>query len=81
MASLVSKGNKISDSSTIINLYNKYKGSSYFRTYTYTSTQEFFADIVAYYYMKYILKDSSYNISYPSDIKTTVENYLNNPGV
>lgn len=71
-------GTNISSESDIINLYNKYleNDNRPFRDYSYSSIYEFFADMMRYYYFKYI--DTSKNVSYnyPSDIKQVMEKYI-----
>lgn len=72
-------GKTISSETDIVNLYNKYINNANrpFRDYSYTSVTEFFADMVRYYYLKYIDSNSQFNNeSYPSDIKTIMEKYI-----
>ena len=69
----------ISNQSDVVNLFNKYKNMSNrpFREYSYTDIREFFADMVRYYYLKYIDPDTGYSrLSYPSDIKDVLEKYI-----
>lgn len=71
--------NDVTDESDVINLYNKYMNMSSrpFRDYSYTDIREFFADMVRYYYLKYIDPTSNYqNLSYPSDIRFVLEKYI-----
>ena len=72
-------GSNISSQSDIINLYNKYKDRNDrpFRDYSYSSIYEFIADMMRYYYLKYNVPTGGYkNLSYPSDIKKTLEKYI-----
>ena len=72
-------GGNISSKSDITNLYNKYinKQNRPFRNYSYTSIYEFFADMMRYYYFKYIVPSPEFkDLSYPSDIKKTMEKYI-----
>ena len=69
----------ITSQSDIINLFNKYSKllSRPFRDYSYSSIYEFFADMVRYYYFKYIVPTNSYSIfDYPEDIKNVLEKYV-----
>ena len=69
----------ISEQSDVINLFNQYKNINNrpFRDYSYTDIREFFADMVRYYYLKYIDPTIGYrNLSYPSDIKNVLEKYI-----
>ena len=73
------KDKDIAEQSDVVNLFNKYKDMTIrpFRDYSYTDIREFFADMVRYYYLKYIDPTSGYrNLSYPSDIKTVLEKYI-----
>ncbi len=72
-------GENITSQSDIINLFNKYSNLSDrpFRKYSYTNIYEFFADAVKYYYFKYLKPVEEYShLSYPSDIKETLEKYI-----
>ena len=72
-------GKNISSESDVINLYNKYlkDNNRPFRDYSYSSLYEFFADMVRYYYFKYIVPSGGFNrLDYPSDIKKTMEKYI-----
>ena len=72
-------GENISSQSDIINLYNKYKNRSDrpFREYSYSSIYEFVADMMRYYYFKYYVPKNGFSeLSYPSDIKKTIEKYI-----
>lgn len=68
----IKNGSFIANQSDVASLYNKYY-SSYkanktpFRDYTYSTKYEFLSDITAYYYAKFIIKDSGYSsYSYPN---------------
>ena len=68
----IRNGSFIANQSDVASLYNKYY-SSYktnktpFRDYTYSTKYEFLSDITAYYYAKFIIKDSGYSsYSYPN---------------
>ena len=84
-------GKYICDEEDVISLYNKYVNglNRPLRDYAYYEyndgedgkKQEFFAEIMAYYYINYV--DSSYNIkyiykrgNYPDDMKKVAEKYL-----
>ena len=72
-------GKDIAEQSDIINLFNKYKDNSNrpFRVYSYSNVREFFADMMRYYYLKYIDPIGEYaHLSYPSDIKNVLEKYI-----
>lgn len=72
-------GNNISSENDIINLYNKYSNMKIrpFREYSYSNIYEFLADMMKYYYFKYIMKNEKYvNSEYPSDIKKAIEKYI-----
>lgn len=82
-------GKDISETNEIINLYNKYRNdySRPFRNYSYTNIREFVADMIRYYYLKYIDPINEYkSLYYPNDIKQILEklictannNYKNN---
>jgi len=69
----------ISQESDIINLFNKYVNDSNrpFRDYSYSRIGEFFADMVVYYYFKYIDPHDGYkNLNFPNDIKNVLEKYI-----
>lgn len=61
-------------------LYIKYLysyGQRPLRTYAYTSVQEFVAEAIAYYYLKYIVPTNQYQSSYyPDDLKVAIEKYF-----
>ena len=68
----IKNGSFIANQSDVASLYNKYY-SSYkatktpFGDYTYSTKYEFLSDITAYYYAKFIIKDSGYSsYSYPN---------------
>lgn len=72
-------GKDIAEQPDIINLFNNYKSieNRPFRTYSYTNIREFVADMVRYYYLKYVDPVSEYAyLSYPSDIKQVLEKYI-----
>ena len=69
----------ISEQNDVRNLYSKYLNSSNrpFRDYSYTNIQEFFADSVRYYYLKYIDPSSYFqNLTYPDDVRRVLEKYI-----
>ncbi len=71
--------NTITEQNDVINMYNKYRFSDNrpLRDYSYTDIKEFFADMVRYYYFKYLIKDEKYyDIIYPSDMKSLIEKYI-----
>ena len=72
-------GSNISSQNDIINLYNKYKEKEDrpFRDYSYSNIYEFVADMMRYYYFKYNVPTKGYkSLSYPSDIKKSLERYI-----
>ena len=72
-------GDNISSQNDVINLYNKYKNDSnrIFRDYSFSSIYEFMADMMRYYYFKnYVPKVPFRDLSYPEDIKTSLEKYI-----
>ena len=72
-------GNDITEQSDIVNLFNKYRNmhNRPFRDYSYTDIKEFFADMVRYYYLKYIDPINSYkNLDYPLEVKKVLEKYI-----
>ena len=72
-------GNNITSESDMVNLYNKYKSMSNkpFREYSYSNIYEFLADMMKYYYFKYVIPKGGYeNLDYPDDIKRTLEKYI-----
>ena len=69
----------ISDEPDVMNLFTKYSNytNKPFRTYSYSNNREFFADMMRYYYFKYLdVKDEFVNLNYPSDIKEIMEKYI-----
>ena len=71
--------NNITSQNDMINIYNKYlKMSDHpFRDYSYSSIYEFFADMVKYYYFKFIRPTAGYiSLAYPEDIKLVLEKYI-----
>ncbi len=71
----------ISLNSDIGKMYQKYRNISNrpFRDYSYNTQREFFADMFAYYYSKYVIGNKTYETSiYPNDIKNTIEKYISN---
>lgn len=72
-------GNNITSENDIINLYNKYSKMENrpFRDYSYSNIYEFLADMMKYYYFKYVVKKGSYtNNEFPEDMKKTLEKYI-----
>lgn len=72
-------GGNITSQNDIINLYNKYikLNPRPFRDYSYSSIYEFQADMMKYYYFKYLVPRSGYkDLDYPEDIKKTIEKYI-----
>lgn len=72
-------GKNITNENDIINLYNKYVNDTKrpFRDYSFSSIYEFFADMMRYYYFKYVVPTSGFsNLDYPEDIKKTLEKYI-----
>lgn len=72
-------GANITSQNDVVNLYNKYiqLADRPFRDYSYSSIYEFEADMVKYYYFKYLVPKSGYrDLNYPSDIKETLEKYI-----
>ena len=71
---------RISNHQDVANLYVKYKSQKSNRPisdYAYTSKEEFWAEIVAYYYLKYIVPTGEFiSANYPDDIKQVVEKYI-----
>ena len=77
-------GTALSKMSDIETLYNKYANSSNrpLREYSYSSINEFIADVYAWYYFLYIdtsiqpnvIKNNTY---FPNDMKKTIEKYIN----
>ena len=76
---------KISSEKDVKALYDKYKKASNrpLSTYAFTSYSEFFAEMMAFYYINYV--DTSYSIieprlfyrgNYPDDIKKVAEKYI-----
>lgn len=71
--------NPISDEADVMNLFTKYSNytNKPFRTYSYSNNREFFADMMRYYYFKYLDKKSDFvNLNYPEDIKVVMEKYI-----
>jgi len=72
----------IHEQSDIINLYDKYKNISnrpFRKTDSYKNVKEFFADMSAYYCLKYLLPNADNNFknhNYPDDIKEVMEKYI-----
>ena len=72
-------GENISSQSDIINLYNSYKDNKNrpFRDYSYSNIYEFLADMERYYYFKYEVPRTGFSsLSYPTDIKNSLERYI-----
>ena len=72
-------GDNISSQSDIINLFNKYKNSvnAPFRSYSFSNQYEFVADMMRYYYLKYYVPRVGFkDLSYPMDVKNTLEKYI-----
>jgi hypothetical protein len=72
-------GDNITSQSDVLNLYNKYSKLSNrpFRDYSYSNQFEFLADMVKYYYFKYLVPKGGYkDLNYPSDIKEVLEKYI-----
>ena len=69
----------ISSQSDVINLYSKYKEqrNNLFREYSFSNLYEFVADMMRYYYFKFYVPRNPFNgLSYPTDIKSTLEKYI-----
>ena len=69
----------ISNHQDVVNLYNKYKTQKNrpISTYAYSKRAEFWAEIMSFYYLKYIVPTGHYaSIDYPDDIKKVVEKYI-----
>jgi len=72
-------GSNITSQSDVINLFNKYKNISNkpFRDYSYSSIYEFQADMMKYYYFKYLYPKIGYKeLDFPEDIKLVLEKYI-----
>lgn len=72
-------GDNITSQSDLLNLYNKYSKlkNRPFREYSYSNQFEFLADMVKYYYFKYLVPKSGYkDLDYPLDIKEVLEKYI-----
>ena len=72
-------GDNITSQSDIINLYNKYSKLSNrpFRDYSYSNQFELLADMMKYYYFKYLVPRNGYkDLNYPNDIKEVLEKYI-----
>ncbi len=70
---------RISNHQDVVNLYNKYKTQKNrpISDYAYSSRAEFWAEIMSFYYLKYIVPTGHYaSIDYPDDIKKVVEKYI-----
>ena len=75
----ITKYGNITSQSDIINLYNKYSKLSNrpFRDYSYSNQFELLADMMKYYYFKYLVPRNGYkDLNYPNDIKEVLEKYI-----
>ena len=72
-------GSEISKQNDVINIFNKYRqmNNRPFRDYSYSNIYEFVADMMRYYYFKYeVPRDGFSELSYPSDLKKSLDKYI-----